>query len=968
VTFRTQTKIQVVETARSSLHASAQRLRDTEAKLHGSVLAAAAGAAVSFGALPPKLNPFIQPLMSSVRRERDLELQKRAANSVAAMIKLCADRKPSPNDKLLKNISIMACGDIKETLRAGVNEVPEEDVKDAKKKGANGGVVDDEEISEAMVSRLGAEACIRAICASFGGDVFSKLPVLEKIIVAPVVNAPAESADVLALQTLVDGLQMIKVFGPLAHESLRSKVIEVTRAAFAAAMYADAAVRITACKAIATIANAYPDRVISPLLEYIVPRLEDGEAAAETATRAGSVGLASELTTRLGSALAPYCVLLLVPLMGRMSDPDLNIRGAATKAFASLVPLLPLARGTTPPEELTQKQKERSTKDGEFLEALLDNSKIEDFKLPFKCSRTLRPYQQDGVNWLAFLRRFKLHGALADDMGLGKTLQSTCILAATTIERKQAGKKNLPHLVICPTTLVGHWAYEISQYVDSDVLRPLEYQGAPGDRVAMQKHFSKYDIVIMSYESVRADEDTLGKFDWCYCVLDEGHAIRNPKSRITQAVKAVRAEHRLLLSGTPIQNDVVELWSLFDFLMPGFLGTEKEFKATYGIAAARSAAAKKGGGLSEQGALATGALHKQVMPFVMRRTKDQVLKDLPPKIIQDVYVDLTEAQRKMYDSFESSDAKDQAVDAIQSGGSAEGAAQHVFQTLQYLRKLCSHPRLVTGDGGTKKTTKLDPEMRSPKFDALKQILLDCGIGVDIDEEKANGGEAKPNPASGSGHRVLVFSQLKSLLDLVENELFSNSMRDVSWLRLDGSVAPSQRFEVVRKFNADPSIDVLLLTTHVGGLGLNLTSADTVVFLEHDWNPQKDLQAMDRAHRLGQRRTVNVYRILTRGTLEEKIMSLQRFKLDVANAVVNADNASMSAMDTGQMLELFTAEKGAKLGKDGAPVTEQKGAAAAAAGAASGGLSNIVNGLEELWDASQYDEEFSVDDFVANLKK
>ena len=170
---------------------------------------------------------------------------------------------------------------------------------------------------------------------------------------------------------------------------------------------------------------------------------------------------------------------------------------------------------------------------------------------------------------------------------------------------------------------------------------------------------------------------------------------------------------------------------------------------------------------------------------------------------------------------------------------------------------------------------------------------------------------------------------------------------------------------MRKFNADPSIDVLLLTTHVGGLGLNLTSADTVVFLEHDWNPQKDLQAMDRAHRLGQRKTVNVYRILTRGTLEEKIMSLQRFKLDVANAVVNADNASMSAMDTGQMLELFTAEKGVKLGKDGAPVA--KGAAAAAAGAASGGLSNIVNGLEEMWDEAQYAEEFSVDDFVSKLK-
>jgi len=406
----------------------------------------------------------------------------------------------------------------------------------------------------------------------------------------------------------------------------------------------------------------------------------------------------------------------------------------------------------------------------------------------------------------------------------------------------------------------------------------------------------------------------------------------------------------------------VELWSLFDFLMPGFLGTEREFKKTYGIAAARSAAAKKGGGLSEQGALATGALHKQVMPFVMRRTKDEVLKDLPPKIIQDVYVELTDAQRKMYDAFESSEAKDQAVSAIEGGGGAEGAAQHVFTTLQYLRKLCSHPKLVVSDGASK---KFNPEMRSPKFDALKQILIDCGIGVDLEEEKSNGDEGKPNPASGAGHRVLVFSQLKSLLDLVENELFTTQMRDVSWLRLDGSIPPSQRFDVVRKFNADPSIDVLLLTTHVGGLGLNLTSADTVVFLEHDWNPQKDLQAMDRAHRLGQRKTVNVYRILTRGTLEEKIMSLQRFKLDVANAVVNADNASMSAMDTGQMLELFTAEKGVKLGKDGAPVA--KGAAAAAAGAASGGLSNIVNGLEEMWDEAQYAEEFSVDDFVSKLK-
>lgn len=954
-----------MESARSSLHASVQRLRDTESRLHGSVLASAAGAAISFGALPPKLNPFIQPLMASVRRERDVELQRRAAASVAAMMKICVTRTPSPNDKLMKNVTAMVCGDEAETPKAGSTEdIDEEELAAAKKKKTKSvaGIVEEETISDAAVARLGGEAVIRAVSSTFGADALAQISAFQTLLIKPITQAPPESASPEALQTLIDALQLLKVLGPEVHVSLEPKIIDLTKAAFPAALYGDVAVRKTAAKTVATIASKHPEHVIPALLDFIVPKLEQGEAASQTWKRSGAVGLASELVKHLGSALAPYCVLLLVPLMGRMSDPDLRIRGLATRAFANLVPLLPLAAGKPPVDALTHKQKERSIKDGEFLEALLDNSKIEDFKLPFKCARTLRPYQQDGVNWLAFLRRFKLHGALADDMGLGKTLQSTCILAATTVERKRDGLKKLPHLVICPTTLVSHWAYEISLYVEPDVLRPLEYQGSPPERLALQKDFGKYDIVIMSYESLRADFNTLDSFDWCYCVLDEGHAIRNPKSRVTQAVKKVRAEHRLLLSGTPIQNDVVELWSLFDFLMPGFLGTEREFKSTYGIAAARSAAAKKGGGLTEQGALATGALHKQVMPFVMRRTKDQVLKDLPPKIIQDVYVDLTAAQRKMYDSFESSDAKSAAVSAVEGGGNAEGAAAHVFQTLQYLRKLCSHPKLVS-DTTSK---KFDPDMRSPKFDALKQILIDCGIGVDVEEEKASGEDAKPNPAAGAGHRVLVFSQLKSLLDLVETELFTTQMRDVSWLRLDGSVAPSQRFDVVRKFNADPSIDVLLLTTHVGGLGLNLTSADTVVFLEHDWNPQKDLQAMDRAHRLGQRKTVNVYRILTRGTLEEKIMSLQRFKLDVANAVVNADNASMSAMDTGQMLELFTAEKGAKLGKDGEPVA--KGAAAAAVGAASGGLANIVNGLEEMWDEAQYAEEFDVDDFVSKLKQ
>jgi TATA-binding protein-associated factor len=417
---------------------------------------------------------------------------------------------------------------------------------------------------------------------------------------------------------------------------------------------------------------------------------------------------------------------------------------------------------------------------------------------------------------------------------------------------------------------------------------------------------------------------------------------------------------------------------LFDFLMPGFLGTEREFKENYGIAAARSKAAKKGGGLTEQGALTVGRLHKQVMPFVLRRTKDQVLKDLPPKIIQDVFVDLTAAQRRLYDNFETSGAKEDVSKALVSGssgaGGGDGAPVHVFQALQYLRKLCSHPRLVDGSLNEKSSAKSvakrsDDDMNwSPKFEALKQILLDCGIGRDAHaDDDGDNGEATNNQSEskqGGNHRVLVFAQLKSLLDLVEEELFTSHMKDVSWLRLDGSVPAHERFNVARKFNADPTIDVLLLTTHVGGLGLNLTTADTVVFLEHDWNPQKDLQAMDRAHRLGQKKTVNVYRILTRGTIEEKVMSLQRFKLDVANAVVNADNASMKSMDTGAMLELFTAEKGKKAKLDAEKKAHAEGGngGEAQGQAQNAPMKQILNGLDELWAQSQYDEEFDVEQF------
>ena len=959
-----------MESARSQLLASAAYLHSEQTRLHSGVLAAAASAAVAFGALPAKLNPFIQPLMNAIKRERDELLQTRAADALAGLIKLCVGRTPSPVGKIAGNVCALACADRAETPNALVEaDAPSEC-------GAKEVLSDMSELSDAAVARRGAEATLRALSSAFGASVFTSAPKLWELMARSLTAAGA------APQAVVDGLQILKVLGPVAHADVRASVLELLPVAFdkATAAGSSTALQTTAARAIAALALAAPSDVVPSLLERIVPALENaGEADDAAAKRRGASAVSASLVRALGPALAPFCVLLLVPLMGRMSDPHESVREMATRSFAALVPLLPLARGAAQPETLSDAQKKRSEADGAFLEALLDNSKVEDFELPFHCNRTLRPYQQEGVNWLAFLRRFKLHGALCDDMGLGKTLQSTCILAATVVERRRERLPKLPALVVCPPTLVGHWAHEIGLYVSEDVLKPLEYAGSPNERAALRPDIEsgEYDVVIMSYDALRQDVEYLTtNKSFSYCILDEGHAIRNPKARITQAVKKIRAEHRLLLSGTPIQNDVVELWSLFDFLMPGFLGTEREFKTSYGIAGARSAAAKKGGGLTEAGALTMGALHKQVMPFVLRRTKDEVLKDLPPKIIQDVYVDLSVNQKKLYDAFEGSSVKSEIETAVSGGGGGAdgdgtGATSHVFQALQYLRKLCSHPRLVNG-GKKAVGGKVSAEDASPKFVALKQILLDAGIGRDPDverEDQETGGFAKKESES-SGHRVLIFTQLKGLLDLVEEELFGTMMRGVSWLRLDGSVPPTRRFDVVRKFNADPSIDVLLLTTHVGGLGLNLTSADTVVFLEHDWNPQKDLQAMDRAHRLGQKKTVNVYRLLTKGTMEEKIMGLQRFKLDVANAVVNTDNMSLSAMDTGQMLELFTADKGGGKGGGGGGGGGGAGGgnavAAAAADAASGGVKAALVGLEELWDENQYKEEFALDGFINSL--
>jgi len=463
--------------------------------------------------------------------------------------------------------------------------------------------------------------------------------------------------------------------------------------------------------------------------------------------------------------------------------------------------------------------------------------------------------------------------------------------------------------------------------------------------------------VITSYEIVRSDIELFKLCHWNYLVLDEGHAIRNAKTKTTLAIKSLQAHHRLILSGTPIQNSVIELWSLFDFLMPGFLGSEKLFNNKYTKPIVGSRGSDHGGSKSvskeskEAGVLAMEALHRQVLPFILRRMKEDVLKDLPPKITQDYYCQLSPIQQLLYEDF----AKEQK-------DKNKNDKSHIFAALQYLRKVCNHPKLVLQNSDHKhynlvqkllaeSNSNLNALSHATKLPALKQLLNECGIGTNDNDQDCSRVVGQ--------HRALVFCQLKAMMDIVENDLFKANMSNVTYLRLDGSVPPADRHEIVTKFNNDVSIDLLLLSTSVGGLGLNLTGADTVIFVEHDWNPMKDLQAMDRAHRIGQKKVVNVYRLITRNTLEEKILGLQKFKLKTANSVITKDNSSLSSMATDQVFDLFSLDEANDI-NDASDGDENSGD-----DKKSKGMKALLENLPELWDDSQYTSEYNMDTYSSS---
>lgn len=874
------TSLQILNEARTSASEAIEEAKKIKGERDVRIRAAAACALVAIGEIPKKPSPLIKGIMDSIKTEENVELQKRSASSIASLLgHYATTQRRGPADKVTANLMSFYCIDTAETPEFR-NSASKDDVilslhKEEDRKDYASTQDYEREARRARTTRRGTKEALDQLCQLFGNQLFEKAPVLQTKIESPLRRAfggdtimNLENNTEIG-QEVVDGFSILRALVPTIHPDLYDFVIGLMPLVAKALRSRLSVFRYAAAKCLATMCSVMRMEGMTMLVEHVLPH----GSSDDLHCRQGAIELIYHLIHVMEDSILPYVIFLLVPVLGRMSDSDNDIRLIATTTFATLVKLVPLEAGIPDPPGFPETLLKGRDRERKFISQMLDFKKVEPFNVPVAIKAELRSYQQEGVNWLAFLNHYHLHGILCDDMGLGKTLQTLCIVASDHHLRaeeyaktKASEVRRLPSLIICPPTLSGHWQQEIQQF--APFLSCLAYVGPSSDRTRLRDQLGKTDIVITSYEICRNDIDAFTPLRWNYCVLDEGHLIKNPKAKTTIAVKRLSSNHRLILSGTPIQNNVLELWSLFDFLMPGFLGTEKVFLDRFAKPIAASRFSKSSSKEQEAGALAIEALHKQVLPFLLRRLKEEVLDDLPPKILQNYYCDLSELQKKLFEDFAK---KERKTLADKAGDDSKEAKQHIFQALQYMRKLCNSPSLVVKEDHkqyaaiqsqlARQHSSLKDVAHAPKLTALRDLLVDCGIGTDPAE----------NSNFVSPHRALIFCQMKEMLDIVARDVLRALLPSVQYLRLDGSVEANKRQNIVNQFNTDPSYDCLLLTTSVGGLGLNLTGADTVIFVEHDWNPQKDLQAMDRAHRIGQKKVVNVYRLVTRGTLEEKIL-------------------------------------------------------------------------------------------------
>ncbi len=461
---------------------------------------------------------------------------------------------------------------------------------------------------------------------------------------------------------------------------------------------------------------------------------------------------------------------------------------------------------------------------------------------------TLRPYQQAGYDWFYFLQKFRLGGCLADDMGLGKTVQALALL----LNEYFRGASPKTSLLIVPTSLIFNWQREARTFAPT--LLVMNYHGPNRKRYKLSD-MALANVVITSYGTVQRDLDIFRKMRFNYIILDEAQAIKNPLSSTAKTIRELTANNRLALSGTPIENNLSELWSIFCFLNPGMLGTFRNFSATFINPIEK-----------ERNGPRTQILRKLIEPCILRRTKSQVAKELPPKTEVMVNVEMTPHQRTLY-SITNDACKSSVMQAIETQG-INSTRMHILQALTRLRQICCHPVLV------------DPSYKgdSGKFEALDDLV------ENVVAEK---------------HKALVFSQFTSVLELIRARLDKNK---IPCEYLTGQTANRQK--PVDNFQTNDDIQVMLISLKAGGVGLNLTAADYVIMVDPWWNPAAENQAADRAYRIGQTKPVFVYKLITQDSVEQRVVEFQKSKQALFDAIITAEPSIFKSLEKDDIARLF----------------------------------------------------------------
>ena len=480
---------------------------------------------------------------------------------------------------------------------------------------------------------------------------------------------------------------------------------------------------------------------------------------------------------------------------------------------------------------------------------ILEYDTIKKEALSAEIKASLRPYQLSGFHWLQSLDELGWGGCLADDMGLGKTLQTISFLQY--VKEKYPGSTQL---VVCPTSLIFNWENELQKFCPS-----LKFHIHYGSNRELNKtHFTEYDVVLTTYGVVRNDVEELSGFLWQYVILDESQAIKNPDARVTRAIKELRAVNRVIISGTPVQNNTSDLFAQFNFLNPGLLGNREYFNREFAVPIDKFGSAEK-----------TRDLKKLIYPFTLRRTKEQVAKDLPDKTVSVLWCTMDAAQRKLYNHYRDGYKKRLLTKIDQDG--IEKSGMDVLEALLRLRQICDHPALVDKSE--------DAGYGSVKIEEI------------IREVQENAGN----------HKLLVFSQFTQMLHLIKEEFEKSG---IAFCYLDGKTSLANRKEQVTKFQEDESIKAFLISLKAGGVGLNLTVADYVYLVDPWWNPAAEQQAIDRAHRIGQKRKVFAYKMICKDSVEEKILKLQEKKQMLADELIQEESGFVKNLTRDDIEFLF----------------------------------------------------------------